>query len=88
MDIFKGDGKISRKLIAVILAALLMGLNDALDLGLTPETLDRIMYLVLGYNAAQGAVDAAGSLGKDKATVEANGHGDPPATPPPPPPTP
>ena len=48
----------SRKLWAMIASAATYALNDALSLGMSDETLNRLSVAVVGYLIAQGVVDA------------------------------
>ena len=52
----------SRKFWLVILAAVLLVLNDGLGLGVDAETLTLLVKIILGYVLAEGAADVVSRL--------------------------
>lgn len=62
--------KFSRKFMTAIVGALLIGLNDALELGLTEEAQTKIIAILMTYIVGQGVVDAASAVGEKKAKAE------------------
>lgn len=74
----------SRKFILAIVTSMLVGLNDALKLGLEKETINQIVLVVTVWIGGESLADAASAHGKDVAVIH-NGNGkpkppDPPAT--------
>ena len=63
----------SRKFMTAIMGALLIGLNDALGLGLDEEAQTKIVAILMTYIVGQGVVDAAGALGEGKVKAENEG---------------
>lgn len=55
---FSGISVSSRKLIFTLVGALLIGLNEAMELGFGQEAVWTVAGLVTGYNALEGARDA------------------------------
>ncbi len=70
----------SRKFVTAMVGALLVGLNDSLQLGLKPETIHQIVVILASWLVGESAIDAAALWG-------ANGkrHDRHDAAPPPPP---
>lgn len=52
----------SRKFWIAVLSGLLVLLNDQFGWGITPDTLNKFVTLMIGYLLAEGAVDAAGAI--------------------------
>lgn len=70
-------GSFSKKLSAAVAAVIIVVLNDKLGWGISPQTVEDIVAVVIGYVVGQGIAD----FGKEKAKVEMNGHGKPPTPP-------
>jgi len=66
----------SRKFMTAILGALLVALNDALDLGLREDTMRHIVMILTGWLVGESAIDAASAWSNGR-----NGHHRPPAPP-------
>lgn len=70
MDLLKSALK-SRKYATAICTALLVGLNDALKLGLREDTIQNIVLILSAWIVGESAIDAAGAMGTQRATIEA-----------------
>lgn len=70
MDLLK-SALSSRKFATAIFGALLVGLNDALKLGLKEDTIQHIVLILSAWIVGESAIDAAGAMGTQRAKIEA-----------------
>ena len=62
--------KLGRKYTTAVLAALLVGLNKSLNLGLDETTVNQIVFILGCWILGESGIDAASAFGEKKAKKE------------------